>query len=392
MADPENDLWGGELGAFEVEVDDSAAIARAERIAAAREAGKGYTAKFDEPGVRTLFLRSTVCTGQLTPPACGRQWYNDPAQAARAKGAARPALFALHQAYLEARFDDVVDAARKLLGQGVKEETEVLDLGMRAALRCGRGRDDDVVQMAKRWKEWVRVLLSFKAVTAAGETDRVAHADSPTSLLTLSPRHASSPCPLPSAPLPPPLPPQHPHPHPHPRRPSPPAKSSPQHSPPSDCTPPSPSRAPSSARSSPRRTPLSPPRSPSPHAPPHLHPYQHPRPIRPRRQSHTQSNPPRKQRPSRQRSTASTSPTQSATSSAAYSASMNPPRAKTSSRAWGGTSGACEARGGGGSCVRAWEMRERAGRRARLFGSGRPAGACRASAAQQVPLWERHTP
>ncbi|GAA5821659.1 hypothetical protein JCM3770_003608 [Rhodotorula araucariae] len=120
-----------EFGGFEVEIDDSAAIARTERIAAARKAGKGYTAKFDEPG-----------------------WFNDPAQAARAKGAARPALFALHQAYFERRFDTVVDGGLALLDAAVKEETEVLDLVMRAALRCGRQRHARVQALARRWREF----------------------------------------------------------------------------------------------------------------------------------------------------------------------------------------------------------------------------------------------
>ncbi|BGP43485.1 hypothetical protein JCM10449v2_007520 [Rhodotorula kratochvilovae] len=128
-----------EFGGFEVEIDDSAAVARAERIAAARKAGKGYSAKFDEPG-----------------------WFNDPAQAARAKGAARPALSALHQAYFERRFAEAVDRGLELLQAGVKEETEVLDLVMRAALRCGREREERVLGLARRWREFPNLpSLSF---------------------------------------------------------------------------------------------------------------------------------------------------------------------------------------------------------------------------------------
>ncbi|GAA5845208.1 hypothetical protein JCM9279_004802 [Rhodotorula babjevae] len=125
------DPWTDELGALEVEIDDSAAVARAERIAAARQAGKGYEAKFDEPG-----------------------WFNDPAQASRSKGAARPVLFALHQAYFEARFPVVVDDGLELLRMDVKEETEVLDLVLRSALRCGRETDEPVLDLARRWREF----------------------------------------------------------------------------------------------------------------------------------------------------------------------------------------------------------------------------------------------
>lgn len=46
------DLWESELGAFDIEVDDSAAAARRARIEASRRAAKGYTAKVEEPGVR----------------------------------------------------------------------------------------------------------------------------------------------------------------------------------------------------------------------------------------------------------------------------------------------------------------------------------------------------
>ncbi|KPV73378.1 uncharacterized protein RHOBADRAFT_55130 [Rhodotorula graminis WP1] len=142
------DPWTDELGAFEVEVDDSAAVARAERIAAARQAGKGYQAKFDEPG-----------------------WFNDPAEASRSKGAARPALYALHQAYFEARFEAVVDRGLELLGPGIKEENEVLDLVMRAALRCGKETDDAVLDLARRWREFPNLpshsLISARVLAAS---------------------------------------------------------------------------------------------------------------------------------------------------------------------------------------------------------------------------------
>ncbi|GAA5917515.1 hypothetical protein JCM8208_006108 [Rhodotorula glutinis] len=142
------DPWTDELGAFEVEVDDSAAVARADRIAAARQAGKGYEAKFDEPG-----------------------WFNDPAQASRSKGAARPALFALHQAYFEGRFPGIVDGGLELLHVGIKEETEVLDLVMRAALRCGRETDDQVLRLARRWRDFPNLpshsLISARILAAS---------------------------------------------------------------------------------------------------------------------------------------------------------------------------------------------------------------------------------
>ncbi|BGO95722.1 hypothetical protein NBRC10512_007422 [Rhodotorula toruloides] len=136
------DLWESELGAFDIEVDDSAAAARRERIEASRRAAKGYTAKVEEPG-----------------------WFNDPDQVARSKGPARPALFALHQQYYLRRFGDVVHGGLDLLREGVKEETEVMDLVMRAALRCGQEKREDVLGLARQWTEFPN-LPSLSLVSA----------------------------------------------------------------------------------------------------------------------------------------------------------------------------------------------------------------------------------
>ena len=56
------------------------------------------------------------------------------------------------------RFEAVVDRGLELLGPGIKEENEVLDLVMRAALRCGKETDDAVLDLARRWREFVRAL------------------------------------------------------------------------------------------------------------------------------------------------------------------------------------------------------------------------------------------
>ncbi|BGP27750.1 hypothetical protein Rt10032_c13g5096 [Rhodotorula toruloides] len=160
------DLWESELGAFDIEVDDSAAAARRERIEASRRAAKGYTAKVEEPG-----------------------WYNDPVEVARSKGPARPALFVLHQQYFQRRFEDAVRGGLELLRDGVKEETEVIDLVMRAAVRCGQERREDVLALARRWPEFPN-LPSLSLVSA-----RVLLANSPIARPTLSISSSDSPLP-----------------------------------------------------------------------------------------------------------------------------------------------------------------------------------------------------
>lgn len=50
----------------------------------------------------------------------------------------------------------MIKGGLELLSEGVKEETEVLDLVMRAALRCGQETSGDVLALAKRWTEFVR--------------------------------------------------------------------------------------------------------------------------------------------------------------------------------------------------------------------------------------------
>lgn len=153
----EADLWDSEFAGFEVDIDDSAALARAQRIEAARRAAQDYTAKIEEPGVRPFC--SCCCSHRGSPPT-RFQWFNDPALAARSKGPARPALFALHEQYFTGRYSEVVDGGLALLdgvGEG-KEESELLDLVMRAARRCGRETDQRVLALARRWTEYVRRL------------------------------------------------------------------------------------------------------------------------------------------------------------------------------------------------------------------------------------------
>ncbi|GAA5998806.1 uncharacterized protein JCM10292_005713 [Rhodotorula paludigena] len=170
----EADLWDSEFAGFEVDIDDSAALARAQRIEAARRAAQDYTAKIEEPG-----------------------WFNDPALAARSKGPARPALFGLHEQYFSGRYNEVVDGGIALLdgvGEG-KEESELLDLVMRAARRCGRETDQRVLALARRWTEYPN-LPSLSYISA-----HILLLNSP---LFPSPSLAPPPS---STPAPPPLPP-----------------------------------------------------------------------------------------------------------------------------------------------------------------------------------------
>ncbi|GAA5820922.1 hypothetical protein JCM11251_001878 [Rhodosporidiobolus azoricus] len=154
------------FGDFDIEVDDSAAQARAERIEAARRAGQNYEAKIEEPG-----------------------WFNDPVQVARSKGPARPALFALHQRYFQQCWAAAVEEGIALERAGVKEEAETRDLVMRAALRGGMERRGEVLEMAKKWREFPNLpTLSFVSA-------KILFANSP-----LSPSFApssSSHCPTP---------------------------------------------------------------------------------------------------------------------------------------------------------------------------------------------------
>ncbi|BGP20143.1 hypothetical protein JCM10213_000772 [Rhodosporidiobolus nylandii] len=167
-------LLDAAFGDFEPDIDDSAeqaALARAERIAAARAASKVYEARVEEPG-----------------------WFNDPAQVARAKGPARPALFALHERYFQQRYEEAVDGGLKLLKDGVKEEQEARDLVMRAALRCGREKQAEVVELAKLWREYPNLpALSFISA-------RILFANSPmSSASSASPTPASAPESTPTA-------------------------------------------------------------------------------------------------------------------------------------------------------------------------------------------------
>ncbi|GAA5863662.1 hypothetical protein JCM8547_003685 [Rhodosporidiobolus lusitaniae] len=146
--------------------DDTSAkhAARAARIEAARRAGKQYEAKVEEPG-----------------------WFNDPVLVARSKGPARPALFALHELYYRQQFREVVEGGFRLLEKGPgKEESEVRDVVLRAAVRCGVGkgegweRREEVRGLAARWREYpnlpalsftsARILFSNSALSPSPST------------------------------------------------------------------------------------------------------------------------------------------------------------------------------------------------------------------------------
>ncbi|GAA6039208.1 hypothetical protein JCM8097_000470 [Rhodosporidiobolus ruineniae] len=132
------------FASFDVDVDDSAALARQQRIAAARQAGKSYSAKVDSPS-----------------------WFLDPEQAGRSKGPARPALFALHLSYAQGDFKGAMEGALGLLREGgIKEEQEAVDLVLRSAVRVGGEavRRREVVECAKRWRDFPNLpSLSFVA-------------------------------------------------------------------------------------------------------------------------------------------------------------------------------------------------------------------------------------
>ncbi|KAG0666939.1 hypothetical protein C6P46_003649 [Rhodotorula mucilaginosa] len=114
MTDTEyEDPFGAELGAFDIVADSSAATARQQRIEAARKAARSYQAKVEEPG-----------------------WYNSLDPTARAKDLARLVLYSLHGKYYERRFLEVVDAGCELIAGEVKEQSEVIDLVLRAAAKC----------------------------------------------------------------------------------------------------------------------------------------------------------------------------------------------------------------------------------------------------------------
>ncbi|TKA53838.1 hypothetical protein B0A53_03628 [Rhodotorula sp. CCFEE 5036] len=134
MTDTEyEDPFGAELGAFDIVADSSAATARQQRIEAARKAARSYQAKVEEPG-----------------------WYNSLDPTARAKDLARLVLYSLHGKYYERRFLEVVDAGCELIAGEVKEQSEVIDLVLRAAAKCDIEvqRRKQVLDLARRWREY----------------------------------------------------------------------------------------------------------------------------------------------------------------------------------------------------------------------------------------------
>ncbi|GAA5930100.1 uncharacterized protein JCM15063_004717 [Sporobolomyces koalae] len=125
----------GLLAFGDFEIDTSTSDARAARIAAARVEAKQYSAKIEEDG-----------------------WFNDPNQVSRMKDPTRPAMFSLHQLYFQQQYKRVINQGLPLLKAGVKDESELMDLIMRAwhkaTLEVERSQTDEVVAVAKRWIEY----------------------------------------------------------------------------------------------------------------------------------------------------------------------------------------------------------------------------------------------
>lgn len=162
MTDTEyEDPFGAELGAFDIVADSSAATARQQRIEAARKAARSYRAKVEEPG-----------------------WYNTLDPTARAKDLARLVLYSLHDKYYEHRFLEVVDAGCELIAGEVKEQSEVIDLVLRAAAKCDLEvqRRKQVLDLARRWREYphlaslslasARILSANSLLAAAAAANR----------------------------------------------------------------------------------------------------------------------------------------------------------------------------------------------------------------------------
>ncbi|GAA6059563.1 hypothetical protein JCM10212_000619 [Sporobolomyces blumeae] len=126
-----------DFGDLDLEVDTSAADARQARIALAREQAKAYSVKVEN-----------------------ERWFQDPVEIARMKDPTRPALFSLHHLYYSRQWLDAVENGLDLIEVGLKEESEVMDLVMRAWIK-GEGSDEavkrkvhDVVRIAQRWREF----------------------------------------------------------------------------------------------------------------------------------------------------------------------------------------------------------------------------------------------
>ncbi|POY75385.1 hypothetical protein BMF94_1542 [Rhodotorula taiwanensis] len=162
MSDSEaayEDPFGAELGAFDLVADSSAADARQERIAAARKQARTYQAKVEEPG-----------------------WYNSLSPSARDKDLSRLALFSMHHKYFERDYLQVVEAGCELIRGQVKEQSEVIDLVLRAAVKCDVAvqRRPEVLALAQRWHEYPHLpslSLSSARILFANSDATSSHAD-----------------------------------------------------------------------------------------------------------------------------------------------------------------------------------------------------------------------
>lgn len=177
MTDAEyEDPFGAELGAFDIVADSSAATARQQRIEAARKAARSYQAKVEEPGVRPSPLLSFLwARTKLTAVVRVDQWYNSLDPTARAKDLARLVLYSLHDKYYDRRFLEVVDAGCELIAGEVKEQSEVIDLVLRAAAKCDIEvqRRKQVLDLARRWREYVSRGVHSHAILHFGKHKRL---------------------------------------------------------------------------------------------------------------------------------------------------------------------------------------------------------------------------
>lgn len=91
----------------------------------------------------------------------GSQWYNSLSPSVRDKDLSRLALFSMHHKYFERDYLQVVEAGCELIRGQVKEQSEVIDLVLRAAVKCDVAvqRRPEVLALAQRWHEYVSVVF-----------------------------------------------------------------------------------------------------------------------------------------------------------------------------------------------------------------------------------------
>lgn len=71
------------------------------------------------------------------------------------KGTTRPDAFAVHQLYLDGRFDEALEKVLALLARdrkGGQEDVELYDLAMRSALKSGVPITPEVLDLARGYK------------------------------------------------------------------------------------------------------------------------------------------------------------------------------------------------------------------------------------------------